>query len=88
MSLTKPLHAALVFALTFASGAALAAEATTSASQPAPQARSFAALDSNRDGELSFSEAFAHPKLGNAFNILDTNADGVLSRSEVAAIVR
>jgi Ca2+-binding EF-hand superfamily protein len=88
MRLTKSLHQMLVFALTFASGAVLAAEATTSASQPAPQAQSFDALDSNRDGELSFSEAFAHPKLGNAFNVLDTNADGVLSRGEVAAIVR
>jgi len=47
-----------------------------------------ALLDTNRDGQLSFSEAFPHPQLSGAFNILDTNADGSLSRGEVAAIVR
>lgn len=78
----------LLFSLLFASSAALAAEATTSASPPAPQAQTFALLDNNRDGQLSFSEAFAHPQLSGAFNVLDTNADGALSRAEVAAIVR
>jgi Ca2+-binding EF-hand superfamily protein len=70
-----------------ASGTALAAEGTTSATPP-PQALSFALLDANRDGQLSFSEAFAHPQLSNNFNLLDGNADGLLSRAEVAAIVR
>ena len=69
-------------------GGALAADATSSASPPAPQAQSFAALDVNRDGQLSFSEAFVHPQLGNAFNALDSNADGQLSRGEVAGLVR
>jgi Ca2+-binding EF-hand superfamily protein len=36
---------------------------------------------------LSFSEAFAHPELSNAFNVLDTNADGVLSRAEAAQVL-
>jgi Ca2+-binding EF-hand superfamily protein len=71
-----------------ASGTALAAEGTTSATPPPPQALSFALLDANRDGQLSFSEAFAHPQLSNNFNLLDGNADGLLSRAEVAAIVR
>jgi Ca2+-binding EF-hand superfamily protein len=79
---------ALVFSLTLASGAALAADATTSASPAPPYAQTFALLDTNRDGQLSFSEAFAHPQLSGAFNVLDTNADGVLSRGEVAGIVR
>ena len=78
----------LIFSLLFASGAALAADATTSASPAPPYAQTFAMLDGNRDGQLSFSEAFAHPQLSGAFNVLDTNADGALSRAEVASIVR
>jgi Ca2+-binding EF-hand superfamily protein len=70
------------------SGGALAADATISASPPPPQAQSFAALDTNRDGQLSFSEAFSNPQLGNAFNVLDSSADGQLSRGEVSGIVR
>jgi EF hand domain-containing protein len=77
-----------IAALVSTTGAALAADATLSASPAPPQAQSFAALDTNRDGQLSFSEAFAHPQLGNSFNVLDSNADGQLSRAEVAAIVR
>ncbi|HZO04365.1 MAG TPA: hypothetical protein VFB93_24535 [Burkholderiales bacterium] len=78
----------LLLGLTFASGAALAAEGTTSATPPPPQAQSFASLDTNRDGQLSFSEAFLHPQLSNNFNLLDINADGLLSRGEAAGIVR
>jgi hypothetical protein len=74
-------------ALAFTASAALAAEAG-SARAPPPQAQSFAALDSNRDGQLSFSEAFAHPQISNNFNLLDSNADGQLSRGEVSGIVR
>ena len=50
--------------------------------------RTLAALDTNRDGQLSFSEAFSHPQIGNNFNALDSNADGLLSPAEVAAIIR
>jgi hypothetical protein len=74
-------------ALGLFAGAALGADALTAASPPAPQNQSFAALDTNRDGKLSFSEAFAHPELSNAFNVLDTNADGVLSRAEAAQVL-
>ena len=77
-----------VAALTLWAGSGLAAEATVSASPAPPGSQSFAQLDTNRDGQLSFSEAFAHPQLGNAFNSLDTNADGLLSRGEAAAVVR
>jgi Ca2+-binding EF-hand superfamily protein len=45
-------------------------------------------LDSNRDGQLTFSEAFANPQISNNFNLLDTNADGLLSRGEVFGIAR
>lgn len=69
------------------SSAALAADTTSSASPP-PQAQSFAALDTNRDGQLTFNEAFLHPQLSNNFNVLDSNADGLLSRGEAFGIVR
>ena len=52
------------------------------------QLQTFAALDTNRDGQLSFSEAFSHPQISNNFNALDSNADGLLSPAEVAAIIR
>jgi hypothetical protein len=87
MKLTRAI-ACVIGLAGFAAGGALAADATVSASPPAPQNQSFAALDVNRDGLLSFSEAFAHPQLGNAFNTLDSNADGQLSRSEAAGVVR
>jgi hypothetical protein len=79
---------ALILMLAAVSGTALAADPTVSASTAPAGAQSFAGLDSNRDGQLSFSEAFAHPQLGNAFNSLDTNADGLLSRLEASAVVR
>ena len=74
--------------LLFVSSFALAGEGTTSATPPPPQAQTFASLDANRDGQLSFSEAFLHPQLSNNFTLLDGNADGLLSRVEVAGIVR
>jgi hypothetical protein len=79
--------ASMAAALGFVASAALGAEAG-SVSAPPPQAQSFAALDTNRDGQLSFSEAFAHPQISNNFNLLDSNADGQLSRGEVFGIVR
>jgi hypothetical protein len=66
----------------------LAAEGTGSASAPAPRDQIFEVLDTNRDGQLSFSEAFSHPQLSNAFNLLDTNADGALSRAEASLVIR
>ena len=54
----------------------------------ASQAQSFDALDVNRDGRLSFSEAFSVPQISNNFSLLDSNADGLLSRSELSVIPR
>ena len=66
----------LLLGLMFASGTGLA------------QVQTFASLDSNKDGQLSFSEAFPHPQFSSNFKVLDSNADGLLSPAEVAAIVR
>ena len=77
----------MVLAISTANGA-IAADATGSASAPAPRDQIFEVLDTNRDGQLTFSEAFPHPQLSNAFNVLDTNADGTLSRAEASAIAR
>jgi len=65
-----------------------AGEPIGTASTPPPTARTFAQLDTNRDGVLSFSEAFADPRVSNNFNALDTNADGVISPAEYQAIFR
>lgn len=62
-----------------------AAEAGATASPPPPYSVTFAQLDTNRDGLLSFSEVFSNPRLSNAFNIIDTNADGFLSLAEIRA---
>ena len=64
----------------------LAGEPYPSATLPPPYARSFIQLDTNRDGVLSFSEAFPDPRVSNNFNALDKNADGVLSPGEYLAI--
>ena len=65
-----------------------AGEPVSSASQPPPGAQTFAQLDTNRDGVLSFSEAFANPRVSNNFNALDSDANGVLSPAEYQAIFR
>jgi hypothetical protein len=67
---------------------ALAGEPLPSASLPPPGAQTFAQLDTNRDGVLSFSEAFADPRVSNNFNALDKDANGVLSPGEYQAIFR
>jgi len=74
--------------LLFAAFSAYAAEPIGSASPPPPGAQTFAQLDSNRDGVLSFSEAFADPRVSNNFNALDKDANGVLSPAEYQAIFR
>lgn len=72
----------------FVSLPAFAAEPLGSATQPPPGAQTFAQLDTNRDGVLTFSEAFADPRVSNNFNALDKDANGVLSPAEYAAIYR
>ena len=65
-----------------------AGESLPAASAPPPGAQTFAALDTNRDGLLSFSEAFAEPRVSNNFSALDKDANGVLSPAEYQAIFR
>ena len=67
---------------------AFAADPLSTASPPPPGAQTFAQLDTNRDGALTFSEAFADPRVSNNFNALDKDANGVLSPAEYQAIFR
>lgn len=67
---------------------ALAAEGISAASEAPPGAQSFRDLDTNRDGRLTFSEAFPNPRIANSFNQIDQNADGFLTAAEIAAVVR
>lgn len=48
----------------------------------------FDALDSDRDGYLSRSEAQANPALADEFNALDTARSGRLSREQLAGWLR
>jgi len=67
---------------------AFAAEPVGSAAPVPANAQTFEQLDTNRDGFLSFSEAFRNARASNSFNLLDTNADGLLSPVEFAAVYR
>ena len=80
----------LTFAIALAGFAApaLAAPPTGAASEPPPGAQTFRDLDADRDGRLTFSEAFPNPRISNAFSIIDQNADGFLAAAEIAAVVR
>jgi len=77
----------IALALLCATASSFAADPLSTASAPAPYTDSFSALDTNRDGVLTFSEVFGNPKLSNNFNLLDKNADGVLSPQEVEGII-
>jgi hypothetical protein len=85
MTFAKPIFLAASLGL---AAAASAGEPTPAASAPPPNAETFAQLDINRDGVLSFSESFSNPRVSNNFNLLDLNADGVLSRAEVQGLLR
>jgi hypothetical protein len=78
----------LIGLLMFLGAPALAAEGIGAVSEPPPGAQTFRDLDINRDGRLTFSEAFANPRLSNSFNQIDQNADGFLTPAEIAAVVR
>ena len=67
---------------------AFAGEPFPSATLPPPGAQTFAQLDTNPDGVLTFSEAFAEPRVSNNFNALDKDSNGVLSPGEYQAIFR
>jgi len=67
---------------------AIAAEPVGSAAPVPTTAQLFQQLDTNRDGFLTFTEAFPNARAANSFNALDTNADGLLSPAEFAAIYR
>jgi len=73
--------------LALLAGPLLAAPPITSASEPPPYARTFSQLDTNRDGQLTFSEAFENPLISDNFNELDKNADGLLSPDEVRGVI-
>jgi hypothetical protein len=70
-----------------AAASSFGGEPIPAASAPAPYSDSFSALDTNRDGVLTFSEVFSNPRLSNNFRALDTNADGVLSAQEVQGLI-
>lgn len=73
------------FLLMLISLPAFAGDPYPSASAPPSGALTFAQLDTNRDGVLSFSEAFADPRVSNNFNALDKDSNGVLSPAEYRA---
>ncbi|ALN63996.1 MULTISPECIES: hypothetical protein [Lysobacter] len=64
--------------------------AATSAAQPtaaAPQKKSWADVDGNKDGNLSKTEAAAVPALGQVFEQADADANGALTPDEYKAYV-
>ena len=90
------LSAALAAPLSFAQSATPAADAaqdatqaaTTQPASPAPQndaatgKKTWAELDTDKDGNLNKSEAAAIPSLQAVFDQADANADGALSGEE------
>src|ERR1051326_2132115 len=85
----KTIHRAFLAAALAAAAAPLfAGEPIGTASSPPPTARTFAQLDTNRDGVTGSGGAFADPRVSNNFTARDTNADGVLSPAEYQAIFR
>jgi len=67
--------------LTCTAGGTLFAQGVRSELKPV----AFSALDTNKDGKLSSSEARADPDLEMAFEMLDLNHDGYLSPKEFQA---
>lgn len=81
----------LFAALTVGTGVGMQVRAADHAPTAGPQARSASArsafdrADSNRDGQLSASEAERLPAISARFEALDTNHDGMLSAEEFNA---
>ena len=67
--------------------AAAQAEPAAAAPTAAPQKKSWADVDSNKDGALSKTEAATVPALGQVFEQADSNADGALTTDEYKAYV-
>jgi hypothetical protein len=64
--------------------------AAAAAAQPtaaAPQKKSWADVDGNKDGNLSKTEAAAVPALGQVFEQADSDANGALTPDEYKAYV-
>lgn len=93
-ALVAALSAPLAFAQTASpaptqDAAAAPASAAPAAAAPtaAPQKKSWADVDSNKDGALSKTEAATVPALGQVFDKADANADGALTTDEYKAYV-
>ncbi|HPF26130.1 MAG TPA: hypothetical protein P5528_13410 [Steroidobacteraceae bacterium] len=81
--LNKTLSCAL--ALTLLSTAAMAADGDQmkdAATQAAAQPASFEALDADKDGRVSLTEAAADSAVTEGFSTADKNADGYLDAKE------
>jgi len=78
--------------LAFAAASAYAAEdkgkTDAKAATGATKERTFATLDTNKDGSVSRAEIAAHADLAAKFKDADKNNDGKLSRSEYDAMTR
>ncbi len=93
-ALVAALSAPLAFAQTASpepaqDAAAAQAEpaAPAAAATAAPQKKSWADVDTNKDGALSKTEAATVPALGQVFDKADSNADGALTTDEYKAYV-
>lgn len=75
-------------ATTAGDAAAQASEpAAATATAAAPQKKSWSDVDSDKDGNLSKTEASSVPALGQVFDKADSNADGSLTAAEYKAYV-
>ncbi len=91
MTFIKPLIVS--FSLLAFTGSAYAADdmknkGDTKASAGATKERTFATLDTNKDGSILRAEIAAHADLAANFKGADKNSDGKLSRSEYDAMAK
>jgi len=92
MTFIKPLVVSFSL-LAFAAVSAQAADdmknkKETKASAGATKERTFASLDTNKDGSIQRAEIAAHADLAAKFKDADKNTDGKLSRSEFDAMAK
>lgn len=88
MTFIRPLLVS--FSLLAFAGAAVAADdaKNTKAAAGATKERTFASLDTNKDGSIQRAEIAAHADLAAKFKGADKNSDGKLSRSEYDAMAK